>query len=353
MPFDQNLLANTDSLAFRRWCRFQLYDMPQPTQEKVVRALRTLIVKPTVGPAIRNAMSVDLPGVGLDYQESWAMQTAISQSPYLLIFRFYTGKPSELAPARLFQTGHSHMEMIRIVRAKEQGDGALHGKAFKPRELARDAKGRPTPPGRLPSSSYRTTHTMLEKNLALHASDITRSVGRNERDMMVFSTISGLRGKTPEEKAELWMSYMHQTGRRDMSPFLSCTAVMPRMVRSGSRVLRMNVMPLAPYLGLFLVPAANFVVQWIHRNSTELAAVVYSVHEVEVLFRPLPPMETFQLLRFRNPFCTKNAGTPIPGVESAGDPGTTSLRGTKDPGFRHGAVPNPTYADTVNLLAID
>ena len=320
----------------------------------MVAALRTLIAKPTVGPLILNAMRVDLPGVGLGYHESWEMQKAISQARHLLIFRFYTGRPSELAPARLFQTGHSHTEMVRLVRAAEQGDKALHGRAFKARELAKDHRwGRPTPPGRLPSSSYRTTLPKLKEELAITGQDLANLVGANESDQRVLNTINHLTGKTPEQKAELWMAYKHQTGRRDMSPYLSCTAVMPRMVRSGSKTLRVNVMPRAPYLGIFLVPAANFVVQWVHQTATELDSVIYSVHEVEVLYRPLPPMETFQLVRFKNPFCIQNAGMPIPDVNSTGDPGTGSLGVTKDPGYPPSDVPGLIYGPETNLLALD
>jgi hypothetical protein len=354
MPFDANLLSFDDPVAFRRWCRFQLYDMPASTQETVVCALRTLIRRPHIGPVILAAMAVDLPGVGLGYQESWAMQTPLSTAPHLLMFRFYTGRPAELAPARLFQTGHDHQEMIRILRGERKAQQRVQQglPEFLPRTQHHDRLGHPTPPGRLPTSASRTTPSMLRQDLAVTPADLQNQVGANERDQIVFQTIAGMPTLNPQQKADLWMSYKHQTGRRDMSPFLSCTAVMPRMVRSGSKVLREDVMPLAPCLGIFLVPTTNFVVQWIHVKATELTSVVHSVEEVEVLYRPLPPMESFQLIRFQNPFCRANGGAPIPGAQSGGDAGTTTLGNTADPGFAPNQLPGLIYDNGVNLLAL-
>ena len=149
------------------------------------------------------------------------------------------------------------------------------------------------------------------------------------------------------------MAYKHQTGRRDMSPYLSCTAVMPRMVRSGSGVLRQEVMPRAPYLGIFLIPQVNYVVEWVHRVHTELDAVKHSVEEIEVLYHPFPPMEECQLIRFRNPFSLANGGAPIPGSDSNGDAGTRRLSATGDPGYAPDSLPGLIFGSEAELLTLD
>lgn len=123
MPVPAILFSKDDPIEFRRWCRFQLYDMPRPTQEKVIIALRTIITgNPRMAQIVLGAMSVNMPGVGLDYQASFSMQYQIARSRALLIFRFYTGDPTALAPARLFQTGHTELEMVRIVRGAMQAE---------------------------------------------------------------------------------------------------------------------------------------------------------------------------------------------------------------------------------------
>src|SRR5438045_286299 len=121
MPVPSILFSDTDPIAFRRWCRFQLYDMPAATQEKVINALRTLL-DGAKRQLILAAMQVDLPGVGLDYDRSWRMQETIAQAPHMLVFRFYTGLPAQLAPARLFQMDHTYEAMIRILKGEEQAD---------------------------------------------------------------------------------------------------------------------------------------------------------------------------------------------------------------------------------------
>jgi hypothetical protein len=166
----------------------------------------------------------------------------------------------------------------------------------------------------------------VRAQLALTAQDFGNMAGfNNESDGRFLEELRLVAGMTDVEKAELWMSYKHQTGRRDNSPYLSCTAVMPRMVRSPSKVLRHDVMPRAPYLGLFLVPRTNFLVQWLHARCTDLDSVVHSVDEVEVLYRLMPMMECFQLLRFNNPFALCNGGHQIPGAGSQGETGMRRL----------------------------
>jgi hypothetical protein len=356
MPVPSILFSDTDPVAFRRWCRFQLYDMPAATQEMVINALRTLL-----GGAKRQiilaAMQVDLPGVGLAYDPSHQMQITIRQAPHLLVFRFYTGHPAQLAPARLFQMDHSYEAMIRILKGEEEADERERQglPRFKQRDPTKthDRRGRPVPKGRLGSSSYLTTPHMLREEIAVRPADLQNRVGSNERDGMIFHTISEVTIWDATRKAEAWMAYKHQTGRRDMSPYLSCTAVMPRMVRSGSGVLRLEVMPLAPYLGIFLVPQANYVVEWIHRVATEVDAVKHSVEEIEVLYHPFPPMEQCQVVRFRNPFCLANGAAPIPGAGSPGDAGTQTLLTTADPGFAPDHLPGLIYGSEGALLTLD
>jgi hypothetical protein len=355
MPVPKDLFSVDDPFEFRRWCRFQLYDMPRPTQGKVIVALRTIITTDLqMRPLILAAMRVNLPGVGLDYNASHGMQIPISQSQFLLVFRFYTGDPSALAPARLFQMGHTQEEMVRIVRGAMDANERVHNgqPRFLPRTKDHDALGRPSPPGRLPTSSYRTTPAMLSRELTIKPSDLNNTVGQCEADARVFQLIGARTDWSPQRKAEAWVAYRHQTGRRDMSPFLSCTAVMPRMVRSGSQVLRHDVIPLAPYLGIFLVPRTNFMVDWIHLRDSELDSIIYSVQEVEVIFRPLPPMQMFQLVRFRNPFCSQNDRTPIPDP-LRGETATTQLTSTADPGFAADGMPGLVYLPTRNLLQLD
>jgi hypothetical protein len=350
MPVSKDLFSDDDRHVFRKWCRFQLYDMPPTTQEEVITALRTIIRRDAQGKQVLKAMGVDLPGVGLDYQEAWEMQKSLRKAEALLIFRFYTGQPDALIPARFFQMGgHTHSELVNILRVHETD-------AFAPRnEPAHDSRGRPTgPKGRRWGSSMKLVALGITPKDMLQVSpyDLKNIVGATDRDLMVIQDIQDL-PFTLEKKAECWMAYKHQTGRRDNSPYLSCTAVMPRMVRSGSKTLRVHVMPQAPYLGLFLVPKKNFLVQWVHRKNTELMSVVHSVEEIEVLYKTPPQLQDFQLLRFPNPFSEDNGGHRIPAAQSPGEVGTSKLSTTADPGYAADHVPGLVFERASGPLALN
>lgn len=334
MPLNSNLFTIDDYPEFRRWCRFQLYDMPETTQAQVIGELRAAVAGPR-GADLLAAMRVNLPGVGHPYDQTLPMQQALGAAPHLLVFRFYTGLPDALLPARVFELGINHRTAASIQRGEARADARelLTGRRFLNRSGRPGLMGRPAPPGRLGSSSHRVTPHMLR----LAPQDFDNVVGRDNRDTALYASLSAW-PLSPIQKAELWSSYMHQTGRRHDSLYLSCTAVMPRMVRSGSGVLRLNVMPKAQYLGLFLVPRANMVVRWVPAIETEQASVVFSVHEVEVLYKLLPLMESCQILRFRNPFAIDYLGAPIPIAGSAGE-GPATLALCPDPGFAADNIP--------------
>jgi hypothetical protein len=351
MPLDPSLFSVDDPLEFRKWCRFQLYDMPANTRSKVIWALRAAIGGPRRVDLLA-AMRVDLPGVGLPYQQTLHMQANLGSRPHLLVFRFYTGAPSALLPARVFQHGLDHQAIVGIQRGEARADAreVLGLPRFRARSGRPGLMGRPAPPGRLGSSSYRTTPHMLQMALRLTPEDLQNIVGSDGRDSSFYALLTNS-VLTPIQQAEIWSSYMHQTGRRHNSLYLSCTAVMPRMVRSGSGVLRVTVMPRAQYLGLFLVPTANMVVKWVAAQATEQASVQHSVEEIEVLYKLLPLMESCQILRFRNPFAIDNGGAPIPLAGSHGE-GPTTLALCPDPGYAADDMPGLEYAGP-SLLEMD
>jgi hypothetical protein len=357
MPLDFNLFSVDDHLDFRKWCRFQLYDMPPATQLQVIGALRAAVRGPR-GVDILAAMGVDLPGVGHPYDQTLPMQGNLKTRPHLLVFRFYTGEPGALLPARVF-THELGNQAVGILKGKAEADAreAEGLPRFKSRNplVTHDRRGRPVPRGRMGSSHYQTTPYMLQmalqQPLQVTPLDLQNMVGSDSRDTTFHSWLSQLANVTPIQKAEVWSSYMHQTGRRHRSLYLSCTAVMPRMVRSGSGVLRMDVMPKAKYLGLFLVPNANMVVTWVGAMDTDQDSVVHSVEEVEVLYKSLPLMESCQVLRFRNPFAIDYLGAPIPLARSAGE-GPTTLALCPDPGYAPDDMPGLIYPGP-NLLAMD
>jgi len=354
MPLDNQLFSVDDPVEFRKWCWFQLYDMPEPTQFQVISALRAAIGGPHRFNLLA-AMQVNLPGVGHPYKLTLQMQQYLQAQPYLLLFRFYTGQPSALLPARVFRHGLDHQAITGIQRGEALANirEILGRPRFRSRNpgVTHDRIGRPVPPGRrLGSSSYRTTPHMLQQMLQLTPQDLNNVVGRDNRDTAFYSALTNSH-LTPIQQAETWSAYMHQTGRRHDSLYLSCTAVMPRMVRSGSGVLRVDVMPKAHYLGLFLVPKSNLVVNWVPLEYTDQDSVIHSVEEVEVLYRPLPLMERFQILRFRNPFAVTYLGAPIPMARSAGE-GKTTLAACLDPGYAPDDMPGLEHPGP-DLLAID
>jgi hypothetical protein len=119
-------------------------------------------------------------------------------------------------------------------------------------------------------------------------------------DYVVKEMISKHVGSGPLATEE-WLAYLHQTGKRDDSPFLSCTALMPGMVRSHSKVLRDDVIPKADKLGTYLVPRSNFKIAW----PDPARVAEYGVHtltEREVLYLFPPHMETFELMQLPNPW---------------------------------------------------
>jgi cytosine/adenosine deaminase-related metal-dependent hydrolase len=105
-----------------------------------------------------------------------------------------------------------------------------------------------------------------------------------------------------EQVGKAWLAYLHVTGRRALSPFMSCTAHMPGMLSSSSAVLATTVIPKAKELMTLCLHGDWLYVAWI--NNFFLDSSCRSIDEREVLIfgDGEHDLSDFAVHRGENPF---------------------------------------------------
>ena len=329
-------LTVDDTPAFRRYCAFQLYDMPDATQADFIHKLRVFAEGHQLAARVQAAVAVNLPGVAESVPKMLSMQGAIRNAADLILFRFYAGSNAALIPRRAHDLGYDAPFLEKMVAADP------HLRPY--RKEGFDEQTRRWPGTGKQNKGHRILASRFFPDMARR---LEVTVGDFAHGDQLYKEEVSLFEGAPQtaDAAEMLLAYLHQTGRRKGSPFLSCTAVMPKMVRSASKVLRSDVMPKAPYLGVFLVPRAHRYILWPHPNQSHESAV-HTLEEAEVLYKFPPPMEVFQLFRIANPWAN---GTALPGKQPM--PGTKTLHETKDPGYAEDDMPGLLDVATMNAAS--
>jgi hypothetical protein len=105
-----------------------------------------------------------------------------------------------------------------------------------------------------------------------------------------------------EQVGKAWLAYLHVTGKRALSPFLSCTAYMPGMLDSPSDILRNTVIPSARELLTLCLEGDALYVAWIANALEESSSCSIVEREVLLFGDEERPLKRLIVHRAENPF---------------------------------------------------